>query len=183
MSDYAQSFITHLAHLRESDRGALAGLRRSLGFAPGSYPPAYPYVERFAAAEWHAQDARRLALYLVAGLYALNPRHADGSLASSLGELMRKNESASIEQRFIALLSADAENLSVYLRQVVSLLASTESGLDYARLLNDLSRLLDPRLDPDWRDAIRQRWARDFYRVLVSRDAGTPPSVTQTDIA
>ncbi|HLD66682.1 MAG TPA: type I-E CRISPR-associated protein Cse2/CasB [Pseudomonas sp.] len=168
MSEYAQSFIAHLERLHERDRGALAILRRSLGFAPGAYAPAYPYVERFVAAERHAQDASRLALYLVAGLYAAHPRQVAKNLASSLGELMRQRDSASIEQRFIALLGADAENLAVYLRQIISLLAAGDQPLDYGVLLKDLSVWLNPHIDPERRDAVRQRWARDFYRVLAA---------------
>ncbi|MFC5697828.1 type I-E CRISPR-associated protein Cse2/CasB [Pseudomonas sp. GCM10022186] len=168
MSEYAQSFIAHLERLHERDRGALAVLRRSLGFAPGAYAPAYPYIERFVAAERHAQDASRLALYVVAGLYAMHPRQAAKSLATSLGELMRKRDSASIEQRFVALLGADAENLAVYLRQVISLLAAGDQPLDYGVLLRDLRVWLEPQIDPERRDAVRQRWARDFYRALAA---------------
>ena len=166
MSEYAQDFVRHLEQLRERDRGALAALRHSLAFAPGGYPPAYPYVERFVAGERHAQDAWRLALYVVAGLYALHPKHGASSVAASLGLLMRERGSASIEKRFVALLGADAENLPNYLRQIVSLLAAGDRSFDYAALLGDLSRWLNPRLDPDWRDQIRQCWARDFYRAV-----------------
>lgn len=168
MSEYEQNFIAHLERLHERDRGALAVLRRSLGFALGAYAPAYPYVERFVAAERHAQDASRLALYLVAGLYAAHPRQAAKNLAASLGELMRQRGSASIEQRFIALLGADAENLAVYLRQTISLLAAGDQPLDYGVLLRDLSVWLNPHIDPERRDAVRQRWARDFYRALAA---------------
>ncbi len=63
MSEAAQSFIAHLAQLKDSNRGALAHLKRSLGFMPGAYPAAYPYVERFVGADRHAQDPWRLALY------------------------------------------------------------------------------------------------------------------------
>lgn len=176
MSDYAQDFIAHLQRLGEHDRGALAVLRRSLGFVPGAYAPAYPYVERFVAAERHAQDASRLALYVVAGLYATHPRQAGKSLATSLGELMRQRDSASIEQRFIALLGADAENLAVYLRQIVSLLAAGDLPLDYGALLKDLSLWLNPRIDPERRDLVRQRWARDFYRALAPSTSEKMPT-------
>lgn len=168
MSEFAQSFIAHLQRLHERDRGALAILRRSLGFAPGAYAPAYPYVERFVAAERHAQDASRLALYLTAGLFAAHPRQAAKSLAASLGELMRQRDSASIEQRFVALLGADAENLAVYLRQIISLLAADDRPLDYGALLRDLSVWLNPYIDAERRDVVRQRWARDFYRALAA---------------
>lgn len=177
MSDIKQDFIAHLERLRERDRGAMAALRRSLSFAPGAYAPAYPHVERFAA-ERQAQDSWRLALYVVAGLYASHPRQASKPLAASLGELMRKRDSGSIEKRFIALLGADAETLPVYLRQVVSLLAADDKPLNYAALLGELATWLNPRADAEWRDNIRQRWARDFYRAL---ETTAPDTESTTD--
>ncbi len=156
----SEAFLTYLRDLRERDRGALAKLKRSLAFPPGAYPPAYPYVERFAGLE--SSESRRRALYLTAGLYALHPVDAGRSLAAALAELIRRRESESIEKRFIALLGADAENLNVYLRQVVGLLAAEELGLDYTRLLRDLSTWLNPHAR-EALDRVRQRWARDFY--------------------
>lgn len=102
MSDFAQDFVAHLIQLRERNAGALAELRRSLSFAPGAHVKAYPYVERFVARDSHAQDAQRLALYLVAGLFALHPQQAPRTLATAFGELMRQRDSDSIEKRFIA---------------------------------------------------------------------------------
>lgn len=172
MSEYAQDFVRHLQALHATDRAASAILRRSLGFSPGAYPPAYPYVERFVASERHAQDASRLALYTVAGLYARHPEHGQHTLATAWAELMRKRDfSPSIEKRFITLLGADPKQLPDYLRQIISLLASDGFALDYAALLDDLSRWLNPHLDPEWRDQIRQRWARDFYRALAAQTA------------
>lgn len=177
MSDFVQSFVAHLIHLRDGKAVALAELRRSLSFPPGAYPPAYPYVERFVAPDGHAESSSRIALYVVAGLFALHPQTSSVSLAACFGELMQRRDSPGIEKRFVALLGADAENLATYLRQVISLLAADDIGVDYAGLLKDLGLLLNPRLDPDIRDRIRQRWARDFYRVLI-RDVG-PNSLTQ----
>ena len=86
MNEPARSFITHLQTLAETNRGALAHLKRSLGFAPGAYPPAFPHVERFVGADRHADDPWRLALYLAAGLFARHPMHQDGvRLAAALG--------------------------------------------------------------------------------------------------
>lgn len=163
MSEHAEAFIAYLNALKERDRGALAALRHSLAFAPGSYPKAFPYVERFAGEAVHERDARRLALYAVAGLFALHSSHRPRqSFAAALGELMSRRQSPSIENRFVALLGADAENIVDYLRQAISLLAADEIGCDYARLLDDLSRWLNPSADPS---LLRQRWARDFYRA------------------
>lgn len=170
MSEHAERFIEYLLQLAgpQGNRGAMATLRRSLAFAPGCYPPAYPYVEPFVGHERSVRDARRLALYGVAGLFARHPAHRRQSFASAFGELLRQRVSVgkgngdSVEKRFIALLGADPENVLDYLRQAVSLLAATELGLDYARLLDDLSHWMRPDGD---RDRLRQQWARDFYRA------------------
>jgi len=173
VSEHAREFIDYLEALKDKDRGALATLRHSLAFEPGAYPPAFPYVERFAGAAAHERDARRLALYAVAGLFAKHSLQSAQSFATGMGDLLHQQKKKansgdrqlSLEKRFIALLGADAENIADYLRQAISLLASDSVGCDYARLLDDLTRWMNPAADPDERDRLRQRWARDFYRA------------------
>lgn len=161
MSERAERFVQHLAALQGENPGAMAALRRSQAFAPGTHAPAFPFVERFVGSECPAWDAWRLALYVVAGLFARHPLQESCSFAAAFGDLMRERESKSIEKRFIALLEADAENVAYYLRQAVSLLASEQVGIDYVQLLDDLAVWMNPHADTD---RIRQRWARDFYR-------------------
>ncbi|MCK7578746.1 MAG: type I-E CRISPR-associated protein Cse2/CasB [Chromatiales bacterium] len=196
MSEQAQAFIRYLSELELHDRGALAHLRRSLGFAPGAFPRAYPYVERFVARDSHAEDPRRKALYLTAGLFALHPRHHDSeSLATAFGHVARHRDQAerdplrhkigSIEQRFISLLGAEIESLPSLLRQAVSLLAADDRPCDYVRLLDDLSLWFKP-FAADGRDLIRQSWARDFYRAYVPDSDATdqePSASTATSSA
>ena len=167
MSAFADRFVDHLQRL---DRAALAVLRRSLAHPLGSHAPAFPFVEAFVPGE-HPDDARRRALYLAAGLYALNPRHRGGEpLGRAIAQQMRDRGSESLEKRFIALLGADAQSLPTLLRHAVQLLAADERGFDFAALLDDLSALLDER-PSERRDRVRQRWARDFYRVVAAPDA------------
>ncbi|MDX3905106.1 MAG: type I-E CRISPR-associated protein Cse2/CasB [Pigmentiphaga sp.] len=162
----AQDFVAHLEGLvRKKDNAALARLRHSLAFPPGSYPPAFPHVERFVPADAHERDAYRLALYVVAGLFARHPQQTSRSFASAFADLQRRRESGSIEQRFVALLGADPDNIANYLRQATTLLAADGIGLDYVQLIEDLSRWMNPYIDPVRRDRIRQHWARDFYRA------------------
>jgi len=173
VSEHAEKFVAHLMALKEKDSGAMAALRHSLAFVPGSYPKAFSYVERFAGAAVHDRDARRLALYAVAGLFARHPQQQAQSFASAFGELMRLRSkpdepNKSIEGRFVALLGADAENITEYLRQAVSLLAADGLGCDYGRLLDDLTQWLNPNANPD---SLRQRWARDFYRAAHALNA------------
>lgn len=178
MSEHAQSFISHLIGLKDRDRGALAHLKRSLGFDPGAYPPAYPFVERFVGTQTHAEDPRRKAMYLTAGLFALHPQHNEGtSFAAALGRVGRLRESKSIEHRFIALLGAEPESLPTLLRQSVSLLAAADIGCDYVSLLGDLARWFDP-WNLEARDRLRQRWARDFYRAYDPHAASTDAADT-----
>ncbi|BAL94032.1 type I-E CRISPR-associated protein Cse2/CasB [Rubrivivax gelatinosus] len=173
MSEHANAFVQHLQSLALRDRGAIAALRRSLAFAPGTYPPAYPAVERFAA-QGEDREAARRALYLCAGLFALHPAHASGrALATGLGETLIRRDSPSIEKRFIALLGADPDALADHLRQAISLLAADGVGLDYVLLLADLRDLLDP-WNEERRDRARQRWARAFYRVAAHEHASEP---------
>lgn len=182
MSEHSTDFVAHLVRVADRDRGALAALRRSLAFEPGAYPPAFPVVERFAGTSASASDARRLALYVVAGLFALHPKHVPGvAIGTALGTLMMHRGSDSIERRFVALLSADPEHVHEYLRQLVSLLAADGIAFDYAKLLDDLSGHLN-RFADDRRDAVRQRWARDFYRVTVD-DEPTPDVIPSPESA
>jgi CRISPR system Cascade subunit CasB len=185
-SEHAQKFIAHLQYLKERDRGALATLRHSLAFEPGTYPNAYPYVERFVSTEANERDSRRLAPYAVAGLYARHPEASGQSFAAAFGELCkrRKPESekkdavSSLEKRFVSLLASDAENIHDYLLQAISLLAAEKVGCNYSKLLDDLSTWMNPRADVERLDRLRQRWARDFYRALDTEPATEPEPST-----
>lgn len=151
----------------------MATLRHSLAFEPGAYPRAFPYVERFVG-DGHERDARRLALYAVAGLFAAHPQHAVHSFAETFGRVARRRKSfaepgeysLSIERRFIALLEADAESVHTHLRHAISLLKAEELGLNYAHLLDDLGVWLNPNFNLD---RVRQHWARDFYRAAMAK--------------
>jgi CRISPR system Cascade subunit CasB len=181
--DRIEKFI---AFLRKQDRAAFAELRRSLSFEPGTYPPSFPPVERFVT------DARgaweRSAFYLVAGLFALverpiekkentlqddapepslEPATSRRSFGHAVAELYQsRDQTPSIEARFIALLDADEEQLSNRLRQLVSLVHADGVRIVWETLLEDVL---------GWnheRRYVQQRWARDFYgRVGTSENA------------
>ena len=172
MSDYAEQFVAYLQGLAERDRAAMARLRRSLAFEPGADPATYPYVERFVKADWHASDARRLALYVVAGLFAQHPRQGSSTFARSFGELARRRDSDSLEARFVALLGADGEVLPVHLRHAIDLLKAEDLPVDYSQMLRDLNWWLNPSVDQSILGGLRQRWAREFYRA-ITEDANT----------
>lgn len=172
MPEHSERFITYLHALAARDRGAMAALRHSRSLALGEDARVFAYVERFAGHEAQADDPRRLALYAVAGLFAQHPTQAPRSFASAFGELATRRDSVSIEKRFVALLNANASTILARLRQAMSLLAAEEIGLDYARLLDDLSNWLEPQASEQGPARVVQTWARDYF---LCAGAGVEP--------
>lgn len=74
---------------------------------------------------------------------------------------LQRGKVESVEQRFIALLDADEEQLPYRLRQMVQLVKADEGiRIHWARLLDDLL---------DWNHPeryVQRRWARAFYRTV-----------------
>jgi CRISPR system Cascade subunit CasB len=152
-------FIKWLEARSAEDTRIRAVLRRSLAFAPGAFPPAYPYVEPFLGQE--QQDWSRNAHYLVAGLWALHWREGRSGLILSVGAAcaahMVASGSTSTERRFISLLDADVDQLPNRLRQVISLLS--DQSIDFEGLLTGLLHWSSDR------KYTQNAWARDFYRT------------------
>ncbi len=154
-------FIEWLEKLNDNDTKVRAVLRRSLAFAPGTDVRAYPYVESFVKNEncmW-----RREMHYLVAGLWSAHWREGRSgphlSIGKACSELYREREnSPSIERRFISLLDSDRDQLPHRLRQMIALLK--EQTIDFDAMLRGLLR---------WNEGKRptqNAWARDFYRTM-----------------
>jgi len=153
-------FIKWLEDLNTRDTKVRAVLRRSLAFAPGTFIPAYPYVEPFLKGEnnyW-----RRKVLYLVAGLWAAHRREGLGGTLLPIGKACASHQlasgSLSTERRFISLLDADDDQLPHRLRQIISLLK--EQAIDFESLLKGLLYWSDDQ------KRTQNAWARDFYRTL-----------------
>jgi len=173
-------FIEWLEEISEKDSRVRAVLRRSLAFAPGCFPPAYPYVEPFLKNEENTW--RREMFYLVAGLWALHrlegrmgARMPLGTACADFDSEKRKKLSrddrrklTSTEQRFIALLDADREQLPYRLRQMVSLLK--DFNLDFEALLWDSETKTGLLNWNDEQKHTQNRWARDFYRKIGSNN-------------
>lgn len=162
-------FIEFLEARSENDTRVRAALRRSLAFAPGTYVPAYPYVESFVKDT--SQAWRREAHYLVAGLWAAHGRERTG-LAMSIGKACAAHQiatrSASTERRFISLLDADTDQLPHRLRQLIALLK--DQPIDFEALLKGLLH---------WNDDEKHTknvWARDFYRSVDAETFDDPVS-------
>lgn len=169
------AFLEWLESLNEKDTRVRAELRRSLAFAPGAFPAAFPYVEPFLKED--SGNWRREVHYLVAALWAMHWREGRHGPVMPIGRAAAlhqlKSGSASTERRFIALLDAAPDQLPHRLRQIIALLR--EETIDFDALLGDLLR---------WRDEQKRSqnaWARDFYRAL-NRETDTEPE-TETEHA
>jgi len=150
-----ERFVNYLENLvARQDRGALAALRRSLAFPPGTWPRVFPLVEPFAGG---LPETRRRNFYLAAGLFAYHQRHSPERTLPQALALLRHSPrgSASLETRFLALLEAGADELPVHLRRTVFLVK--EIPFNWSSLLKDLGHW--------WQDdrAVQLRWAREFY--------------------
>lgn len=152
-----------VAHVATLDRAGLATLRRSLSFAPGTWPPAFPIVEPFVAS---ARPGRRAVAYLVAGLMAWSRRAdpGDGDMGAACARLRNASDSGSIERRFLDLLDADRDGLPHRLRQMVALMASKSITPAWSELIRDLAAWDHPDR------YVQQRWARSFYRSDAEAD-------------
>jgi CRISPR system Cascade subunit CasB len=166
-------FISWLEKASATDTKVRAVLRRSLAFTPGSYAPAFPYVEPFLPNETSARF--RAACYLTAGLWALHKREGSRGAPLTIGAACRayrdQTGSGSVEQRFINLLDAAEDQLPNRLRHIIALLK--DQCINFDDLLHGL---LNWEAD-DRR--IQQQWARDFYRHTASNH--TTESSTATE--
>lgn len=148
--------IEWLENQNEKDPKVRAVLRRSLGFDPGDFVPAYPYVEPFLRNE-EENGWRRKMFYLVAGLWAAHWREGRRDRPLRIGQACAEHhkKSDSTEHRFLTLLDADPDQLPHRLRQIMALLK--DQNIDFNHLLKGL--LI-------WRDEKKRTqndWARDFY--------------------
>jgi CRISPR system Cascade subunit CasB len=165
-------FIDWLERLNEKDTKVRAVLRRSLAFEPGSYVPAFPYVEPRVKDEdgrW-----RREMLYLVAGLWAAHWRQDRVGQPMSIGEACatydaekrnkvpkdEQRQGSSTERRLVTLLDSDIDQLPHRLRQMISLLK--DQPIDFEALLKGLLYWNDER------KRTQNAWARDFYRNTIA---------------
>ena len=158
-------FIEWLENLNQKENKSRAVLRRSLSFDPGTFVQAFPYVEPFVKDEGNTW--RREAHYLVAGLWAAHWREGRSGIPLPIGRAcavqLSANGSASTEQRFIALLDADQEQLPHRLRQMIALLK--DHSIDFEALLKGLLYWNDDQ------KRTQNNWARDFYRTLHGSDS------------
>jgi CRISPR system Cascade subunit CasB len=137
----------HLAQLKRNAGNPLSEARDVLSLFYGILPPA-------------VEDDDVETYFLVATLYALNPREEDGSnlgetLAALAGDPGVNRDG--VDRRVAVLLDAERDELGYRLRQLVRLIASRRRSVDWARLLHDLLRWDDPGRP------VRREWAKSYF--------------------
>ncbi len=146
-------YLLNLAKEGQEDRGALADLRSGLGKKPGEMSHVHKYVVPYLPEDKYKDRW----YYLIATLFGLYPKRRKGySLGAAFCPL--KQNSDSMEARFVALLNAHPDDLGDHLRHVISLLKAKGQPLDWFLLFSDL-------LHWDHQDGyVQLGWARDFYK-------------------
>jgi CRISPR type I-E-associated protein CasB/Cse2 len=151
---YKHPVIQHLESLADkdnSDRAALAKLRRALQDPIEAYPIILPYLPRDI-------NDDELSLYaLLAGLFANQPQTTNfGNMGNHMREAAGENIEAT-ERRFVNLLRSNREDLPVLLRQAVSFLRSKGIHANWEQLRKDLLAWNHPN------GYVQKNWARAFW--------------------
>lgn len=166
-----KAFIERLTDRNEKDSRVRAVLRRSLAFEPGTFAPAFPYVEPFLNESDSAW--RRKVFYLVAGLWAEHwkPGRTGPPLriGSACARYQLESKSANIERRLITLLDSDNDQLPYRLRQMIALLK--DEPIDFEDLIKGLLYWGDDQ------KRTQNAWAREFYRKVENEKE--PEPITQ----
>ena len=151
-----ERLIRYLEDLvKRKDRAALANLRRGLGKPPKTAMEMYPYLGQFLSHE--TKHNYENAIFIVAALFAYYPdaKINVGNLGASLRQI--KDESDSIEKRFVALLNAESDELPNYLRQIIGLLKAKEIAVNWEQLFKDVQFWNSDK------SRVREHWARSFW--------------------
>ena len=168
-------FIGYLKGLeKRQDRAALANLRRGLGKPPKTAMEMFPYLGRFLSHD--TKPNYENTLFIVAALFAYYPdaKHTSGNLGASLREL--KENSDSIEKRFVALLNAEAEDLPYYLRQIIGLLKSNDIGINWGKLFFGVQNWKNENL----KEKIQSQWAKQFWGNFTEKNQDNQNSKPNT---
>ncbi len=152
-----QQFINRLKQLKESDKGAIAKLKRNAGNILAESRGVHAIFYRLLPPNTPRRHEQWY--FLVATLFPLAESASKGSLGFALRLAKDKNKTGEkgYDRRIEVLLDADADQLSFRLRQVIRLLKSAEVAVNWEQLLKDLK---------NWNyveRSVQERWARDYF--------------------
>ena len=181
LSDFVVSKISPI--LKSDDesyvRASLAKLRRGIGKHPGRTPDIGEFIlwkmpEKFRSTTDGPTEAE-WAVHIAMTLFALHQQGKDPQdnpmsvIGKPLGWAVRmlvvrqgKQAEQPIKRRFDTVVTSDSiEELAHHLRGIIQLLRSKGIPLDYPQLAEDLYQFQNP----EYRDNMRLRWLRDYYRI------------------
>lgn len=158
----------------------LAQLRRGAGKAPEEVPELFGLIDMEAlyTPEGRVRGCRHgpAAVHLAVTLYALHqqsrrtdPMHVPGRrFGGAVRALMPEGKiDETLRRRFVRVTGATSANVLAYrLRELVLLLRRAGKPLDYARLADQIEKVLDPAR----RLRARQEWGREFHAWRPPKD-------------
>jgi len=171
----AEEFVQRLEELghRDSARADLARLRRCAGRSLGECPEAFQLFYRLLPYPVRGRDREEELYFLVATLFALNPRSSGARDFGATMAALATSRGAGregVDRRIAVLLDAPLEDLGFRLRQLVALAASADVGVNWRTLLGDLLWWDHPAR------RVQRRWARSYFGGGPARPAEETPS-------
>lgn len=148
--------IQFCERLKKLDAGGRSRLKRCAGQSLGE-------ARREALGLFYSLLPPRVPVYhediyfLVATLYGMGEAGGKGNLGETLRKVRTDMNKKGLDRRMIIMLDADASQIRFRLRQVVQLLRSQQTALDFPRLLDDL--LWWGHED----HGVQRRWARSYF--------------------
>lgn len=178
-------------------QATLANLRRGIAQAPGAMPELWEVTvaglpEVLQGRGYAPSDAER-AVHAALTLFAVHQQGKEmqqvcmSKQGEYLGLVLRKwiishsEREEALTRRFHTVATADSfDELVWHMRGLVQLLRTGGYPLDYGELGRDLFFFQKP----DWRDVVRLKWGREFYRNVAAEtkdeQATLPVSSTST---
>lgn len=152
-----QKFVNQLHKLKETDKGAMAKLKRNAGNTLAESRGVHAIF--FRLLPHGVYRGNEPYYFLVATLFPLASPATKGSLGNAMKMARKANKTGEngYNRRMEILLDSDVEQLPFRLRQIVKLLKSAEIPINWAGLIKDLS---------NWNRtnrSVQEKWARDYY--------------------
>jgi CRISPR system Cascade subunit CasB len=173
-------FVSRLEDLSHADhaRVDLARLKRSAGSSLADSPDVFPLFYRLLPPMMRGNERDEDRLFLVATLFAINPRSmraADFGATMARLAATRANGREGIDRRIAVLLDAEAQDLPFRLRQLVTLAAAAELGVNWRGLTEDLLWWDQPAR------RVQRRWARSYFGGPAPRERSDAESSSSAD--
>lgn len=155
--------------LRKMDKKELAILKRNAGYTIGESHKALGIFYRILPLSLKRYEE---LCFLIATLYALNPRENSEDMGKTILKLNKICNNESMEQRFLNILDSEFDyigsgsygggEMAFRLRQIISLASSKDIGINWEQLLEDLIY---------WQGNndrfVQKRWAASYYEVAL----------------